>query len=34
MAKPLRVVRVTEQSVEFLHFVEQHGLLRRHGVRR
>jgi DtxR family Mn-dependent transcriptional regulator len=25
-AKPLRVVRVTEQSTEFLRFAEQHGL--------
>ena len=27
VAKPLRIVRVTEQSAEFLHFAEQHGLL-------
>jgi DtxR family Mn-dependent transcriptional regulator len=27
LAKPVRVVRVTEQSAEFLQFVEKHGLL-------
>jgi DtxR family transcriptional regulator, Mn-dependent transcriptional regulator len=27
VAKPLRVVRITEQSAEFLRFAEQHGLL-------
>jgi DtxR family transcriptional regulator, Mn-dependent transcriptional regulator len=27
VAKPLRVVRVTEQSADFLKFAEQHGLL-------
>ncbi|HYD85452.1 MAG TPA: metal-dependent transcriptional regulator, partial [Opitutus sp.] len=27
LAKPLRIVRVTEQSAEFLQFAEQNGLL-------
>src|SRR5581483_8734537 len=31
--KPLRVVRVTEQSAEFLQFAEQHGLLPGTAVR-
>ncbi|MCX6956434.1 MAG: metal-dependent transcriptional regulator, partial [Verrucomicrobia bacterium] len=31
--KPLRVVRITEQSAEFLQFAEQHGLLPGEAVR-
>ena len=33
LARPLRVVRVTEQTVEFLQFADQHGLLPGAAVR-
>ena len=33
VAKPLRIVRITDQSAEFLQFAEQHGLLPGASVR-